>query len=816
MKFEYNGQSFELIMLTVTGSRMYGNATEKSDWDYRGIYIESLENKLGIKDSIEQLGGANKQGITYKLDKSGNKIYNIQGREIYEILKANGLNLNETDDIELYELNRFTKLALDNNPNILDLLCHNTKNSIYLNEIGKELLDNKDLFLSQKLRHTFSGYALSQLKRIKSHNKWIEEFPDTHKVISYLSLAYAKNKIDFNWITDNFGGQVAEQITQETPQKNRKVPNDLKWSWEDFLQFNQTGVNLNKYRLPRLTDFCYPKDLNGKKLSMTDKKYSIIGEFYYTEDSEEHPKMFSLKEILEKNASFRTFSPSMLSIYTNGNGIFTKEGNLRPNDPEKIGDFICLLSIDQMKYKSTKDHISKMWNWKCNRNEQRSAMEEAFGYDCYLNSKTLFLTENGWKKYYDITEVDKLATVNPITKNLEFQNFVERIDKDFTGEINVLETHNTKCYVTNNHRMFISDVHRSKSNNFSSIYNEDNSNWHYSSMENLLNSNKSYYHILRRFNNNNKDYNISDELLIIIGMYVSEGSLLKSDNKKTIKGVSISQLTSNDNFNKYPRGIKDYKIIEYKHKRKNKYESTFNIYNSKLGKLLLEYCGEYSNNKKLPNFISQLSERQASLLLNVMLAGDGSNRKFSDVYYTSSIQLTKDTMFLGLMANKITKIWNYIEKHSCNQVYIAGKEKFEVLNTSKHVNKISVVDDKIVCFTVLNENLITMADGKVSIQGNTKHASHLVRLMSACKEILLNNQYIPELNGDRLQIVKDVRNGKYSYEWLIDYSEKEDKKLDEYLKVSTLQEKPNYEAIHNLLITLQEKSLDIKIDRDFN
>lgn len=479
MKFEYNGQSFELIMLTVTGSRMYGNATEKSDWDYRGIYIESLENKLGIKDSIEQLGGANKQGITYELDKSGNKIYNIQGREIYEILKANGLNLNETDDIELYELNRFTKLALDNNPNILDLLCHNTKNSIYLNEIGKELLDNKDLFLSQKLRHTFSGYALSQLKRIKSHNKWIEEFPDTHKVISYLSLAYAKNKIDFNWITDNFGGQVAEQITQETPQKNRKVPNDLKWSWEDFLQFNQTGVNLNKYRLPRLTDFCYPKDLNGKKLSMTDKKYSIIGEFYYTEDSEEHPKMFSLKEILEKNASFRTFSPSMLSIYTNGNGIFTKEGNLRPNDPEKIGDFICLLSIDQMKYKSTKDHISKMWNWKCNRNEQRAELEEKHGFD-------------------------------------------------------------------------------------------------------------------------------------------------------------------------------------------------------------------------------------------------------------------------------------------------------------------------------------------------SKHASHLVRLMSACKEILLNNQYIPELNGDRLQIVKDVRNGKYSYEWLIDYSEKEDKKLDEYLKVSTLQEKPNYEAIHNLLITLQEKSLDIKIDRDFN
>lgn len=87
------------------------------------------------------------------------------------------------------------------------------------------------------------------------------------------------------------------------------------------------------------------------------------------------------KIFLYKEASFRTFSPSMLAIYTGGCGIFTPEGKLRSQEPEHIGDFVCLLSVDQMKYKADKDFNAAMWEWKCKRNEARSALEAEFGID---------------------------------------------------------------------------------------------------------------------------------------------------------------------------------------------------------------------------------------------------------------------------------------------------------------------------------------------------------------------------------------------------------------------------------------------------
>ena len=86
-------------------------------------------------------------------------------------------------------------------------------------------------------------------------------------------------------------------------------------------------------------------------------------------------------DFLQTKASFRPFSPSMLAIYTEGTGIFTANGKLKSAEPEHIGDFVCLLSIDQMKYKADKDFNAAMWEWKCKRNETRSAMEAEFGID---------------------------------------------------------------------------------------------------------------------------------------------------------------------------------------------------------------------------------------------------------------------------------------------------------------------------------------------------------------------------------------------------------------------------------------------------
>ena len=374
MKFTHNNNEYELILLHLAGSKLYGNSTPASDTDYRGVFIASKESKLGILGTVEQL----------------------EGKDVWKSLVAAGLELEPTDDIVVYELNRFVALAIENNPNIMDTLCFNYNSSeftVYANEKGKELIDNKSLFISSKLKFTFSGYAISQLQRIKSHNKWLGQFPDINTVMNVIQKQFDTGRVDWDWLCDNFGGNVAAKVTGETAQKHNKLDETISWSL--FAQiFDDSRLNcsedfdIDRYRLPRLIDYCHPKDLKSKQYDLNDRQY--MPDTYYTNSTLEK---LTLKEFLYKKASFRTFSPSMLAIYEDGKGIFTKDGNLNPNDPETIGDFVCLLSIDQNKFKSDRDYINKLWEWKCNRNEKRNELEEKFGYDTKHASHLVRLME---------------------------------------------------------------------------------------------------------------------------------------------------------------------------------------------------------------------------------------------------------------------------------------------------------------------------------------------------------------------------------------------------------------------------------------
>ena len=346
MKVVYNGYEIEVIMLGVSGSRLYGNETEESDWDYRGVFIADKATKLGLIGKVEQISEPN---FFRELDKKYN------------------LGLKDFSDCLIYELNRFAELCADANPNIFDILCTPTDKCIYINDKGKELLDNKHLFLSSKLKFTFSGYAISQLNKVRSRDKYLTKYPDVSKVLDYIKSLYGKT-IDWDWVCNNFGGQVAEYVSdfKETAQNHTCVTKVNYPTWDSF-KIESGFEDLDRYRVPRLIDYCNAKDLKGKSYNLKER-YDFTGNI-------------SLSDFLYEKAAFRTFSPSMLAIYTDGKGIFTQEGKLKANDPEKIGDFVCLLSIDQNNYKAEKDFNAAMWEWKCKRNEKRSELEAKFGYD---------------------------------------------------------------------------------------------------------------------------------------------------------------------------------------------------------------------------------------------------------------------------------------------------------------------------------------------------------------------------------------------------------------------------------------------------
>lgn len=148
----------KIIFLTIAGSQLYGLNTPESDIDLRGVCLDPIESLLGLSNFEQQ-------------------IYEVEDNPVSKQFNVN------SDDVQIYGLKKFIKLLLENNPNILELLF--AKNILLdYNPYDSGALywtayiqDNKDIFLSQKIRHTFAGYAYSQLHRIKNHKRWIDYPP---------------------------------------------------------------------------------------------------------------------------------------------------------------------------------------------------------------------------------------------------------------------------------------------------------------------------------------------------------------------------------------------------------------------------------------------------------------------------------------------------------------------------------------------------------------------------------------------------------------------------------------------------------------
>lgn len=125
------------VMECWAGSHLYGFATAASDEDYRGVFIPNKDYVLGMKH-VEQ----------------------VEQKE---------------PDRVLYAIGKFFQLALNNNPNIIELLYVPKERMIYMDSVWELVRKNAHLFLSKKCRHSFGGYAHAQLKRIHTHKKWIDD-----------------------------------------------------------------------------------------------------------------------------------------------------------------------------------------------------------------------------------------------------------------------------------------------------------------------------------------------------------------------------------------------------------------------------------------------------------------------------------------------------------------------------------------------------------------------------------------------------------------------------------------------------------------
>lgn len=119
-----------IILLTLGGSHAYGMDKEGSDLDVRGIALNSKKDIL-LGTDFEQV-------------------------------------VNVNTDTTVYSFNKMIQLLTSNNPNTIEILGCKPEHYLHLSDIGKELLENRKMFLSKICIHTFGGYASSQLRRMEN------------------------------------------------------------------------------------------------------------------------------------------------------------------------------------------------------------------------------------------------------------------------------------------------------------------------------------------------------------------------------------------------------------------------------------------------------------------------------------------------------------------------------------------------------------------------------------------------------------------------------------------------------------------------
>ena len=170
-----------LLYKVIAGSTAYGLKTSTSDIDTRGVFMLPNYHFYGLLDYPTEVS-CEKHDNTY------------------------------------FELNRFANLIIKNDANILELLYADNKNVLLLSPIFKRLIDNRDSFLTRKIKFTFGNYGISQINKATGTNKKINNPMEVTR----------KSVIDFCYIVNKDNGYMV-------PAK--------KWLEDNKLQQEQIGLS---------------------------------------------------------------------------------------------------------------------------------------------------------------------------------------------------------------------------------------------------------------------------------------------------------------------------------------------------------------------------------------------------------------------------------------------------------------------------------------------------------------------------------------------------------------------------------------------
>lgn len=252
-----------LIVEHLAGSKSYGTSVPTSDTDYRGIFCADKKHIWTPFFPIKEMKDESRE------------------------------------DAKLFELRDYMEKYLKGNPNIIETLWVDEQFITESTDEYKMLREAAPELLSSKIAFTFSGYAFAQLKRMKGHNKWINNPQSTS----------APKQSDFMKLVQNF--------------EEEKI---------------------------------FAKDFDIKRYAA---QHALIpyGNDIYGVLPDPRRAMFN------RDGSIKKYDYSSLS-------------DIMKKTPPKF-----IIKFCREEYLAAVGNHKNYWEWRRNRNQTRSKLEEQYGYD---------------------------------------------------------------------------------------------------------------------------------------------------------------------------------------------------------------------------------------------------------------------------------------------------------------------------------------------------------------------------------------------------------------------------------------------------
>ena len=285
----------KIILLGLGGSWAYGsNVAGISDIDCRGIALNSKEEILTNKN-FEQF-------------------------------------VNEETDTTIYSFNKIITLLSNCNPNTIEMLGLKPEHYLYLSDVGRELIDNADMFLSKKAVNAFGGYANSQLRRLD--NKAVrlvnQEQREQHILNSIMNAKYTFPDKYFYHSEDSINLYIDKAVQEDYDTEIFMDVNlhhyplrDYKSMWSEMSNIVKDYAKIGKrnayaiehnrlakhmMHLVRLFYMCFDILENHKIVTYREKEHDLLmdirGGKFLDDNRQPVPEFFEFVDELEKRLEY--------------------------------------------------------------------------------------------------------------------------------------------------------------------------------------------------------------------------------------------------------------------------------------------------------------------------------------------------------------------------------------------------------------------------------------------------------------------------------------------------------------------------------